>query len=375
MVAVGFTQNLTGIWRGTFYNPSELAMGGARYRYEVQINNNGRETSGVTYSYQTTRFYGKASLVGMWSPTSKNLTIKEDRMLDLKIQGGGDGCLMTCYLTYRKEGDKEYLEGTYTSINMNDKSAACGGGKVFLEKVEETDFELEDFLVKKQPTQGKGVKPGQEDFVVKKPTATPKTTTQPKPAAKPQPKPAPPASGNTATKKPPTTTPKPPTKPVQPAKPDVVITPTPPVQEPEKPKPTPPPAVVKKPEPETVPVPGPLRNRQNELYKTIVTSEKTIEISFYDNGEIDGDTISVYNNNKLIASKQGLGTRPISIKINLDENNELHDVVMVAENLGRIPPNTALMIVNAGNQRYTLNLSSTEEKNAVVRFKYQPKEP
>lgn len=372
LAASGFTQNLTGIWRGTFYNPTELAMGGARYRYEVQINNNGREAKGVTYSYQTTRFYGKASLVGMWSPATKNFTLKEDRMLDLKIQGGGDGCLMTCYLTYRKEGDKEYLEGTYTSTNMNDKNAACGGGKVFLEKVEETDFELEDFLVKKPATQGKGVKPGQEDFVVKKPTnptPTKPATTTPKPKA--------PTTGSSTTtaKKPPVTTPKPQTKPTTPApKPDVVVT-APATQDPEKPNPTPPPVVVKKPEPEKVPVPAPLRNRQNELFKTIVTSEKTIEISFYDNGEIDGDTISVYNNNKLIASHQGLGTRPITLKLTLDDDNALQDIVMVAENLGRIPPNTALMIVNAGSQRYTLNLSSTEEKNAVVRFKYQAKAP
>jgi hypothetical protein len=45
---------------------------------------------------------------------------------------------------------------------------------------------------------------------------------------------------------------------------------------------------------------------------------------------------------------------------------------MVAENLGTLPPNTALMIVQAGKERYTLNLSSTEQKNAMVRFKYQP---
>lgn len=383
-------QNLTGIWRGTFYNPMDLQLGGSKYRYEVQLNNKGREVKGVTYSYQTTRFYGKASLVGMWSQASKTFTLKEDRMLDLKIEGGGDGCLMTCYLTYRKEGDREFLEGTYTSINMNDPNAGCGGGKVTLEKVPDTDFELEDFLVKKGNNSGGNakVKPGQEAFVVKKPAPNPPPAVKkPNPApnvpatnkpvvkapekkevAKPAPKPAtvPPAKTNpvAGAKKPATTTttvtkPKEETTPPKAdEKPEIVV--VKPVQpEAEKPKPLP-------------PTPAEIKNRKNELFKTITTSQKRIQVTFYDNGEIDGDTISIFNNAKLVAAKQGLSAKPITVVIELDEVNAQQDVIMVAENLGRIPPNTALMIVEAGGQRYTVSLTSTEQKNAMVRFKYQP---
>jgi hypothetical protein len=97
-----------------------------------------------------------------------------------------------------------------------------------------------------------------------------------------------------------------------------------------------------------------------------------IEVSFYDNGEIDGDTISVYNNNRLVTSRKGLSAKPVTLKVELNENEPQQDIVMVAENLGSIPPNTALMIVKAGEQRYTLNISSTEQKNAMVRFVYKP---
>jgi len=45
-------------------------------------------------------------------------------------------------------------------------------------------------------------------------------------------------------------------------------------------------------------------------------------------------------------------------------------LIMVAENLGRIPPNTSLMIVTAGDQRFEVRITSTEQKNALVRFKY-----
>ena len=89
--AVAKSQDLTGIWRGSFYNVREVLMGGSRYRYEVQIDNKGKGIKGVTYSYQTTRFYGKATLVGMWTPGTQNLIIKEEKMEDLKIEGGGEG--------------------------------------------------------------------------------------------------------------------------------------------------------------------------------------------------------------------------------------------------------------------------------------------
>jgi len=435
-----YAQNLTGIWRGTFYNPAEIAMGGSKYRYEVQINNNGREAKGVTYSYQTTRFYGKASMVGVWSSSSKNLVLQEDDMLDLKITGGGDGCLMTCYLTYKKEDGKEYLEGTYTSYNMNNKNQNCGGGRVFLEKVPDTDFELEDFLLKKTPEKSTPkVKPGQEDFLVKKPennttkppagaakppasgtkppATTPKTSSSaakppaskppastaktPTPGAKP-PAAKPPVSSTkppaTATKppatatKPPATQPKtttagtkPPVTPPKTSTANTKSTATPPkttVTVPSKPPAEPEKVTTEtvkkntepvKPNPSPVVPPPPiLKERKNELFKTITTNKRMIEVSFYDNGEIDGDTISVYNNNHLIASKKGLSAKPVVIKVELSDDNPEQDVVMVAENLGRIPPNTALMIVMAGDERFTVYLNSSEQKNAMVRFKYQP---
>jgi hypothetical protein len=55
----------------------------------------------------------------------------------------------------------------------------------------------------------------------------------------------------------------------------------------------------------------------------------------------------------------------------MDNQNDIQELTMVAENLGKIPPNTALMIVEAGNQRFRVQLTSTEQKNAVVRFRYE----
>jgi hypothetical protein len=96
-----------------------------------------------------------------------------------------------------------------------------------------------------------------------------------------------------------------------------------------------------------------------------------VTVRLYDNGEIDDDTISIYFDKRLLISGKRLSASPITVKLKIDDENQVHELVMVAENLGRIPPNTALMIVDAGDQRFDVRITSTEQKNALVRFSYQ----
>ena len=118
-------------------------------------------------------------------------------------------------------------------------------------------------------------------------------------------------------------------------------------------------------------LPPTLTKRTNQLVKEILVDTGTIRIDFYDNGQIDGDTISVYVNNMPSVTRQRLTTKPISIKVKIDLKRTEQEVIMVGENLGDIPPNTALMIINAGEKRYQLYLTSDEQKNAMVRFIYE----
>ena len=98
----------------------------------------------------------------------------------------------------------------------------------------------------------------------------------------------------------------------------------------------------------------------------------TIRLDFYDNGEIDGDSISVLVNQATVLSHQLLGTKPLTAFVRVDEKSPFQQVEMLAENLGRIPPNTALLIITAGTKRYRLFLTSTEQKSAMMRFVYEP---
>jgi hypothetical protein len=119
-------------------------------------------------------------------------------------------------------------------------------------------------------------------------------------------------------------------------------------------------------------LPATLTKRKAELVKEIYVDTGTIQIDFYDNGQIDGDTISVYANGSTVVSNRRLTTKPINISIRIDLKKPEQELIMVGENLGEIPPNTALMIVNAGEKRYQLYLTSDESKNAMVRFIYRP---
>jgi hypothetical protein len=97
----------------------------------------------------------------------------------------------------------------------------------------------------------------------------------------------------------------------------------------------------------------------------------TLKLDFYDNGEIDGDSITVTVNNNVIVSHQRLGLKPITVNVKVDLEHPEQEITMVAENLGTIPPNTALLIVTANNKRYQLFLASNGKKNAQVRFIYE----
>ena len=118
-------------------------------------------------------------------------------------------------------------------------------------------------------------------------------------------------------------------------------------------------------------LPPSLVNRKTELVREIKVDTGVIKIDFYDNGQIDGDTVSVYVNNMPQVSNRRLSTKPISLDVKIDLKRTEQEVIMVGENLGSIPPNTALMIINAGDKRYQLYLTSDEQKNAMVRFIYE----
>ncbi len=325
-------QDLTGIWRGYFSSGQGYFK--QQYKYEIQIDQlRNKGLKGVTYSYRTQVFYGKANLQGIFMDKSHSLIIKEDSLLEVKMLGASEPCLMTCYLDYYKDGQTEVLDGTFTSINLNSK-ADCGSGVVYLERVLESDFHKEDFLVRKER---KTIHPP----IKKAPPKTSAPVAKNKPVAKPKPQLKSELPKADSIKKPD----------------EIAI--------------TPPLAIPKEEKPKFVPKPKILTERENRLIRTIVTHSPDIKIELYDNGEIDGDTITVYHNNKVVVYKKELTHDPITLNIKANPEDTYHEFVMVADNLGRIPPNTALMVLTTGGKRYEISIVSNEQRNAKIVIEYK----
>lgn len=101
--------------------------------------------------------------------------------------------------------------------------------------------------------------------------------------------------------------------------------------------------------------------------KTINVKNKKITVDLYDDGDIDNDIVSVYFNGSAVVSKKPLSTNPVSLTLNI-EPGKSNELVLFAENLGNIPPNTALMIINDGSSRHEIRLSADLKNNAEVRF-------
>lgn len=114
--------------------------------------------------------------------------------------------------------------------------------------------------------------------------------------------------------------------------------------------------------------------RESVVATEIEVDSDTLLVDVYDNGEIDGDIISVFFNKQLILNNQKLTHKSIHIGITLDSTKAVNEISMFAENLGLIPPNTALMVVHDGKKRYEIRVSSSLEKNAVIRIRQKKTE-
>ncbi|HLI93534.1 MAG TPA: hypothetical protein VKU83_07985 [Puia sp.] len=357
-------QDLTGIWQGHFRSAtgerSMMTIFDDRYKFEVQIAQHDRKFDAVTYSYLSNIFYGKAAAAGTVNPRTGKVLLQEGKLLELRNAFGGV-CIMTCFLQYTKSGNDEFLEGKYVSMDLKD-SGNCGHGIVFLHKVASSDFYEEPFLVERENELKK------ENPAKDKPTVKPEpraSATKPPLIARKMPSSRGDSTGLATARRP---SPhrarqQPPTQPAAPPLARATI----------------PRRMELRPESDSATglshkfptiAPRILRDRQNQLVRAVTVNTREVVLNIYDDGVIDGDTVSVYLDNRMVINHAMLTDKPLVVTIHLDEDNDYHELVMVADNEGSIPPNTSLMIVKAGDKEYKVNITSSLQKNATVTFRY-----
>src|SRR5215218_9514558 len=111
------------------------------------------------------------------------------------------------------------------------------------------------------------------------------------------------------------------------------------------------------------------QQRETTVQKEIEVASDSVQVDFYDNGEIDGDSISVFFNDQLLGANLMLSTRSVHMDVKLDTTKEFNQLAMFANNLGALPPNTALMIIYDGQKRHEIRLSSSLDKSGAVRIR------
>jgi len=113
-----------------------------------------------------------------------------------------------------------------------------------------------------------------------------------------------------------------------------------------------------------------IEGRKSEFSQVVNFKSDSLLLSLYDNGEIDGDTVSVIMNGETIMAKQGLKgsaiKKTIYIRPGLEEDFTL---VLFADNLGKYPPNTGLLVVHDSEDTYHLRFSSDFQKSSGIVFR------
>jgi hypothetical protein len=336
-------QNINGQWKGSFVDNTTAFIGltSDRLDYVLELESNGAIVTGYSYTYfneGNKRYYTICKLKGTFNKETKDVIVTEIERTKYNTPEKYQNCFQTHRLKYYKQGeDSEMLAGSW--IPAPDQTGNCGYGRTSLMRR----------IIKKTPSiinPKSAILSSKKDQPFKDMNKeTQKVITQKtKPVVKDQPKKIIPVQP-------------PVTKKVETKKETVVI---PPIQKEVH-------AQNK--------ISQNFEKRSNNVLQTIQIKNKTFTVDFYDSGEIDGDSISVFFNGKLVLSHHRLTDKPLTLTLTAESNNAVNELIMYAENIGEIPPNTALMIVHDGDERYEARISSDTEKNGAIRFTYVGKTP
>lgn len=108
--------------------------------------------------------------------------------------------------------------------------------------------------------------------------------------------------------------------------------------------------------------------RRNKLFREITLSGDTLVIRLFDNAIIDNDTVSLFLNGHKYVSRQALRAQPYVFTLPIKEMYDTTDFVMLAESMGFVPPNTAMLRTNYDTVEQYIQMESTDTTSAMIRF-------
>ena len=363
--SAAFSQNLSGQWTGSFATANDPFGGKTEYVMELDVK--GDRVDGFSYTYfmiSGKRHYVICRLEGSYDKGSKSVIVTEIEKVKSNTPPDFKDLFQTHRLTYLRQSDREVLEGKWRPASEKEppQNGVTSLERRSLAKLK-TSSPSPD-ITRRTPLGTAPAAPEKSVALNKTPPSKPQQT----PAGKPvTPQTQPSALAATPRIQPPTAGTR-----ERPADP----TPSNPIARAETGKSPTPPAISSAAPTASAPDNNNdrIEQRTKRYIEVIELDVPQFKVELYDNGQVDGDTVSLFFNNRLMVAQKRLSTTPISLDLVLDRNKPDNELVMYAENLGSIPPNTALMVVTARDKRYEVNITSTEDVNGAVRFrlKQQP---
>ena len=110
-----------------------------------------------------------------------------------------------------------------------------------------------------------------------------------------------------------------------------------------------------------------IEKRKIETIQTVYFTSDSITLQLFDNGFVDGDSVSLIVNGSVELEHQRLSTKAITKTI--AAKSDSLKIIMYAENLGNIAPNTGLLIIYDGTIRHEIRFEGDLENNAAILLK------
>ncbi|MBW8683779.1 hypothetical protein [Chitinophaga rhizophila] len=116
-----------------------------------------------------------------------------------------------------------------------------------------------------------------------------------------------------------------------------------------------------------------ITERKNSLLdKKFVVNEPEILLELWDDAAEDGDSISIRMNGQEVVTGFPVMKKRQQLKVTLQKGE--NRLIMVADNLGSIPPNTAVLRIVAGALRKFVSIKTNMKQNNMLLIVYEPKE-
>ena len=113
--------------------------------------------------------------------------------------------------------------------------------------------------------------------------------------------------------------------------------------------------------------------RKNSLVEQLTVADPLAELELWDDAAEDGDTVSILLNDRVVFT--GFPVLRQRQKLSVVLKPGVNRLVLIADNLGSIPPNTAVMKITAGTTKKYVRIKTDLKQNNLLLINYQPPAP